>query len=327
MTGEIITFMLIGSFGVLLSALCAGLETGVYTINRVRLAVRSGAKERAALRLKAELDHPERVLIVLLVLNNIANYLGSLGIAGILALNEIGPWAAIGINGVILVPILFVLAETLPKDLFRTFTDHWTYHFAWFIRTTRIILTLTGVLPLVRGIVMMFTRFLGGDPARTRSARQRVLSLVQEGAGSGVLSSTQVDLVDRALLLHECRVLQEMIRWRQVRTIPLLSDRATRESILRSCDFARLPVVDRRGRVAGILLSMDAGLYPERSTRELIRPALTLDPGLPALEAIRRMRAERAQLAIVQLSGGTTPLGVVAIKDLVEPLIGEVHDW
>jgi len=327
MTSEILIFILIGLFGVTLSALCAGLETGVYTINRVRLAVRSGAKERLALRLKGELDHPERVLIVLLILNNVANYLGSLGIAGILSVNGIGPWSAIVINAVILIPLLFIVAETLPKDLFRTFTDHWTYHFGLFIRINRMILTILGVLPLVRGVVLLFTRYLGGDSGRTRSARQRVLSLVQEGVGSGVLSSAQVDLVDRALLLHDCRVLQETIRWRQVRTVPLLSDRATRESILRSCDYARLPVVDRRGRVAGILLAMDAGLHPERSTRELIRPALTLDPGLPALEAIRMMRAERAQLAIVQSRGSTTPLGVVAIKDLVEPLIGEVHDW
>ena len=327
MIDDIVFYLLLGCFGVLLSALCAGLETGVYTINRVRLAVLSGSGDRSALRLKSELDHPERILIVLLVLNNLANYLGSLGIAGILAAQEIGPWAAIGINSVILVPLLFVLAETLPKDLFRTFTDLWTYRFAWFLQVMRIVLSVIGILPLISGIVRLLARFLGGDSSRFSSARQRVLSLMQEGAGSGVLTSTQVDLVDRALLLHECRVVQEMIRWKQVRTVPLLADRATRESILRSCNFARFPVVDRSGRVAGILLAMDAGLHPERSTRELIRPALTLDPQLPALEAIRLMRGERAQLAVVMAKGATTPMGVVAIKDLVEPLIGEVHDW
>ena len=84
MTLEILLFILLSLFGVLLSALCAGLETGVYTINRVRLAVRAGTNHRRASRLKFELDHPERLLITLLVLNNLANYLGSLGIAGVL---------------------------------------------------------------------------------------------------------------------------------------------------------------------------------------------------------------------------------------------------
>lgn len=328
MTLEVLIFIFIFIFGVVLSALCSGLEIGTYTINRVRLAVRSGSGHRRAMRLKSELDHPERLLITLLVLNNIANYLGSLGIAGVLKTTGVGPWIAIAINSVILVPILFILAETLPKDLFRTFTDHWTYHFAWFIRYGRIVLTAIGVLPLIRGVVLVFNRMLGDNAARTRrSARQRVLSLMQEGAGSGVLSRVQVDLVDRALLLRECPVKSEMIRWREVRTIPLLADQPTRERILRACDFARLPVVERGGRVAGIMHAMDAAVHPERSTHELIRPAVFVEPETPALEALRLMRAERAQLAVVQAPGTTTPIGVVAIKDLVEPLIGEVHDW
>lgn len=327
MTFEIALFISLSLGGILLSALCAGLETGVYTLNRVRLAVRSGGSDRRASRLRFEIDHPERLLITLLVLNNLANYLGSLGIAGALEATGIGPWSAIAINTVILVPILFVLAETLPKDLFRSFTDVWTYHFGWFIRSGRLVLTVIGVLPMILVVVRLLARVLGDSTARTRTARQRVLSLMQEGAGSGVLTSVQVDLLDRALLLRECPVRREMIRWREVRTVPLLSDRATRERILRGCSYARLPVVERSGRVAGILFAMDAALHPERSTRELIRPAVLLEPNLPALEALRRMRSERAQLAIVQAPDSDTPLGVVAIKDLVEPLIGEVHDW
>ena len=86
-------------------------------------------------------------------------------------------------------------------------------------------------------------------------------------------------------------------------------------------------MVDRNGRVAGILLAVDAALNPERSTQELIRPFVTVTPSMPALAALRTMRAERAQLAVVQADGARRPVGVVAIKDLVEPLIGELHDW
>lgn len=327
MTVEVVLFIVLAIFGVLLSALCSGLETGVYTINRVRLAVRAGAGEHRALRLKAEMDHPERVLITLLVGTNVANYLGSLGIAGVLALAGTGPIAAIVINVVILVPLLFVLAETLPKDLFRTFTDHWTYLLVWFIRFGRMLLTVLGVLPLIQGVLNLLGRFVGDSGDRTRSARQRVLSFLQEGVGSGVLTSVQGDLVGRALMLRECTVAKEMVRWKEVRTIPLAADRAMREEILRSCDFERLPVVDRSGRVAGIMLGLDAALYPERSTQELIRPVVTVEPTMPALAALRAMRTERAQLAIVQGDRARRAIGVVAIKDLVEPLIGEVHDW
>ena len=38
--------------GIVLSAVYSGLETGIYSINRVRLIVRSGQNERRAVRLQ-----------------------------------------------------------------------------------------------------------------------------------------------------------------------------------------------------------------------------------------------------------------------------------
>nr|MBC8202132.1 DUF21 domain-containing protein [Planctomycetota bacterium] len=65
--------------GVLLSALYSGLETGLYTINKIRLDVRALSNVASAKRLLEILDRPARMLAVLLVCNNIANYLASYG--------------------------------------------------------------------------------------------------------------------------------------------------------------------------------------------------------------------------------------------------------
>ena len=59
--------------GVLLSALYSGLETGLYTINKIRLDVRALSNVASAKRLLEILDRPARMLAVLLVCNNIAN--------------------------------------------------------------------------------------------------------------------------------------------------------------------------------------------------------------------------------------------------------------
>ena len=78
--------------GVLLSALYSGLETGLYTINRIRLDVRAAASMPSALRLKFFVDNPTRMLAVLLVCNNIANYLATCGTAILLDQTSLGPW-------------------------------------------------------------------------------------------------------------------------------------------------------------------------------------------------------------------------------------------
>ncbi|MHC5006843.1 MAG: CNNM domain-containing protein, partial [Planctomycetota bacterium] len=56
--------------GICLSALFSGLETGVYTINRVRVVVRANRGESAARRLQHEIRKPNRLLSTLLLGNN-----------------------------------------------------------------------------------------------------------------------------------------------------------------------------------------------------------------------------------------------------------------
>ena len=63
--------------GLVLSALYSGLETGLYTVNKIRLDVRASSGIASANRLLALIDRPTRMLAVLLVCNNVANYLAS----------------------------------------------------------------------------------------------------------------------------------------------------------------------------------------------------------------------------------------------------------
>ena len=60
--GSILAWSGVAAGGLFLTGLFAGLETGVYTLNRVRLAVREARGERAAVRLRRELADPGRTL-------------------------------------------------------------------------------------------------------------------------------------------------------------------------------------------------------------------------------------------------------------------------
>jgi CBS domain containing-hemolysin-like protein len=53
---------------------------------------------------------------------------------------------------------------------------------------------------------------------------------------------------------------------------------------------------------------------------------LLLPPSVSALDAIGRMRRERVQMAVVG-DRLDRPLGIVSIKDLVEPLVGDLAAW
>jgi len=324
---EAILYLAITLVGICFSALFSGMETGIYTINRVRLSVRAGRKEAAALRLSKEIQHSNRLLATLLVGNNLANYAGSYGIAAILATLGYGEWAVVALNAIVLTPMLFVFGETLPKDLFRTHTDVWTYRLIRFLVFLRRVFTFTLLVPLVQGVGALASRALGEAGQTPVAARQRMSQLIREGVGAGVLSEAQMTLADRALAMRHRRLAGEMVPWRHVVKLPLDASPSEREALIRRINYTRLPVVDRRGEVAGVLSTIDAVVDRDKPTRDLMYEPFRLPTNLPVASALKEMRAAKRNMAIAFNPATGRTVGIVTLKDLVEPLTGELAAW
>ncbi len=229
-------------------------------------------------------------------------------------------------NAAILVPVLFVFGETLPKDLFRTYTDRWSYQWSGFLLVSRRAFTWIGLGPIVQGFGMVIARVVGGDPALTPTARQRISQLIKEGIGAGVLSESQTALVDRALSIRDRTVAGEMIPWNDVATISSDVDPRSRLEHLQ-LNHTRLPVVDDAQTVHGVLCLLDALLEPSEPTRTLMTEAMMLSPNTSVQAAMGMMRSRRQPLAIVLDSSTKRLLGLVTFKDLVEPITGELSAW
>jgi CBS domain containing-hemolysin-like protein len=324
-TLELSLFIGLAVLGLILSASFSGIETGLYTINRVRLIVRAGSGDRRASRLLGELDHPTRLLITILLGNNIADYCGSYGLAAILDNLGLGAGQAVAINSLVLVPVLFIFGETLPKDLFRTHSDQWSYAWSGFLVGCRRILTWTGLLPLVMAVDRAVERMLSGESGVGLESRQRISQLIKEGVGAGVITETQTTLADRALSLRDRTVASEMVPWRKAAWLHVDASPTGRKAI-QSHAYTRVPVVDGSGKPVGVVALIDLVLEPNRPTRELMTPAVTLSAETPVRAAMQRMRRADSPLAIVVDRRGM-PIGIVTLKDLVEPLVGELAAW
>jgi CBS domain containing-hemolysin-like protein len=59
------------------------------------------------------------------------------------------------------------------------------------------------------------------------------------------------------------------------------------------------------------------------AARELMGPVLTLPASMPVARAVTEMRAARAQLALVEHG---ELVGIAALEDLLEELIGDFED-
>jgi CBS domain containing-hemolysin-like protein len=324
---QALVFILCTLAGFAGSMLYSGLETGLYTLNPVRLTLRASRGERTAVEIRHALRNLSRTLSVLLIGNNAANYLGTFGLAALMAGLGLTDWAVIVVQAVVVAPALFVCGETLPKELFRRHTDHWTYWLFPVLLVSRWAFAVTLLLPTVQLFAAMMNRLAGAHDARAATARQRVSQMIKEGLGAGVLSEAQTTLADRALMMRERLVGNVMVPWREVIALPLSADRDRREALMRGRNFTRLPVIDERGRAAGIISWIDAVLDREAPTSRLLEPAVSFTPRTRVLEAISRLRHEQQAMGIVIAPQTGRPVGLVTLKDLVEPLTGELAAW
>lgn len=323
--------------GVVLSVLCSGCEMGVYAVNRVRLHVRSsagtGQADRLAVMLNAELREPGRVLGCLLVGNNIANWCIGMGLTALLTGAGYSEGAIVVISALVLTPVLFVVCDALPKEVFRASAETLMYAAGPFVRGLRVVMTYSGVVAAVHvaaGLVGRLAR-AGGEGGATEaeehSARARMAVLLKESAGAGAISEQQAELLDRAFKLRSTRVGDEMVPWSAVRMLGAGLGR--REALMalaeRGGGWSRYPLVTPRGEVVGVLqkarLCVEAGKTPA----EVAEPVVRLSQGMTVREALAELGKRGAKMGVVY--EGERPVGIVTAKDLVEPLTGELKAW
>ncbi len=313
------------------SALYSGMETGVYQLNRVRLHLLVDAGDRRATLLERMVAHPNRVLGTLLIGNNVVNYLASLGISGLLAAMAYSDWQIVGITALILTPMLFVFGEVLPKDLFRTYTDRLTYLFARFLWVTQKVVRFTGVGPLVDGISWLLSKALGTPQLGSAALHPRrvVTQLMKEGIDLGLISAYQSEVIDRVLHPTERHASDAMVPWGQVQQVQAGKPPEAVWAIADRTSYARLPLVDGAGRVAGVLSVLDVlrhGVDVCPPLDELARPMPQMASDQSIREALRLLRDEHSAMGLV-VDGAGRPLGIVTVKDLVEPITGELTAW
>ena len=326
MTNAVIAYSLLSLIGILLSALFSGLETGIYSLNRVRLLVRAGRGDQQAIRLQHEFSDSNRLLSTLLIGNNAANYIGTFGVAGILIELGYGPTQVVILNAAILIPVLFVVGETLPKDLFRTHCDRWSYTLSIWLTVSRKILSWIGLVPIVKGFGLTVTKLFGGSAQLPLTERQRISNLMKEGIGSGVLSESQTELADRALSIGNRTVADEMIPWEEVASISAQANKSERES-KQQTKYTRLPVMDSSGLVVGTLSILDSLLAKDKVPSALMTDVMLLGPTTTVRTALRTMRSQHQTLAVVVDPNSEMPIGLVTLKNLVEPFTGKLAAW
>ncbi|MEM6392717.1 MAG: CNNM domain-containing protein [Planctomycetota bacterium] len=328
--GEVLFWLALMTLGFFGSALYSGMETGAYRINRVRLHIRLQRGDRRVRSLDRLLKNPTLLLATLLIGNNLANYMGTASLSVILDAQSLAEWQVILLNTAIVTPMLFVFGEVLPKDLFSRFSDALMPRLAWVLRASEVVYTALGLVPVVRGFGAAVLRLTGKrESVRVTHPRRTFHTLVREGVGYGLISDEQSALADRVLQLAGKTVADEMTPWAEAVTVGAGDPVESVWELIDRSGRSRLPVLGDDGRVVGVLNTLEvlfAGREASGEVGGVMGPVVRLEGEMPLRSGLARMQAEHVGLAVVVGEDGE-PAGLVTVKDLVEPVTGELTSW
>ncbi|MEU4640113.1 hemolysin family protein [Micromonospora sp. NPDC023814] len=179
------------------------------------------------------------------------------------------------------------------------------------------------------GATRAVTALLGASPAagRERISEAELRDLV---AANTLLDPVERRIIDEVLVAGASLVREVMMPRTEVVFLSARLTIAEAERLVRAETHTRYPVVDgTHDDVVGFVHLRDVLLRPDldpcTTVGELTREVKRLPGSKRVLAALSEMRRERHHLAVVVDEYGGTA-GIVTLEDLIEELIGEIHD-
>ena len=308
-----------------LDASYCGMETGLYRLNKIRLDLQADQGRPSAIALQRLVSRFDRVLATLLIGTNLARYSITF-IVSMLLLNAGVADDVELITMAIVTPALFVLDDSVPKNVFQRHAERLVHHFVWLLRGSTWLFHACGLAYLVRGFSVGVLRLLGGTKREAYALGHRAVeSIVAEGRASGLLTDYQSAMADRVMRLAELTLGDITIPLAQAMTAPESISREDLSAQVAQRSYSRLPLLDADGQVTGVLDVFDfltAG--KDRRPGELAQPPLLLPDGASLTASLVAIQRSGQALAVAT-GAGVRHVGVVSAKDITEQIVGELN--
>jgi putative hemolysin len=307
---------------ILLSAFYSGSETAFIACDRIRirhLADRGNANARRVLGL---VDKPGHLLSAVLVGNNLANVACTTVVTAIFT-HHYGVRGAT-IATVILVPVMLIFAEIIPKGLYLTYSSRAA------LASVNLLRFLTLLLyPVVWAFAALsdaLVRLLPGGDAERAMQTEDVLFHIADSREAGLIAPETKSLVDRALALQDLRARDVVVSLEKIVMLDADASTDSYAPVIAREGFSRFPLYrGTRDNVVAVISVHEYMTAPDvdELRNELLEPE-RVSADTPITDILVSMR-ERGRHMVMIESGGET-VGMTTLEDILERFVGAIAD-
>lgn len=316
MIGQIIVLIVL----ILLSGIFSSTEIAMFTLSEIKIRHLVDKKVRHAKQLQRLKENTHRLLITILVGNNLVN-IGSAAMATALAINLFGN-TGVGIATGIMTLLILVFGEIIPK----AYATKYAKEISLFM-TPLIYFFMNITYPVVWIFEKITSSVVKDDSDEPIITEEEVRGMLKMSEEEGSIKRQEEEMIQNIFKLDDTYAVDIMTPRPDMFAI---ESNHTVDEVLSSITengYSRIPIYEGDlDNIIGILYVKDIlTIDNTRSVKDILRPAFFVPETKRIDSLLREFKQKKMHLAIVVNEHGTT-VGVVSIEDLIEEIVGEIYD-
>ncbi|MCG8573111.1 MAG: hemolysin family protein [Spirochaetes bacterium] len=319
-------FIILGIL-IILSAFFSGTETAFTSLSKIRIQHLLEQKKKGIKLVKALKDENERLIITILIGNNLVNIAAS-SIATSIAI-EVLESNGIGVAIGLMTMIILIAGEIFPKTIAISKNEFIAINSAPVIQLLQFVL-----FPLIKFLeIIVYSVSLPFRKEVTKPiiTEAEIKSVVRLGAHAGEVEEDELEMIQNIFRFSDMKVREIMTDRSQIYAIDvnLEIDEVCDELIQKG--FSRIPVFkEKNDNIVGILYTKDllqAIIKKDKniSIENIMRTPVFIPETMLLDNMLKEFQQEKVHIAlVVDEHGGIS--GLVTIEDLLEEIVGDIID-
>lgn len=320
--GKLTGFLIALFVLLLLSAFFSAAETAYTSVNRIRLKnMENNGSKRATTVLK-QLDKYDKLLITVLIGNNIVNIaMASIGTVMFAALLKGANYSA-AVSTATITVIVLIFGETMPKTIAKDRAEAFAMAISPVMSAMMVFFTPISVL------LSLWNTLFKSKKTPTFSGEE-LITIIEEAENDGEIDEHESELIRSAIEFDDVDVYDIMVPRVEVVAV---ADTTSMDEIAKTFQtngYSRLPVYhDTIDAIIGVIHIKDFYEIYEagaENVSSIIKSSLCVSRNMKISAALKLFQKSKVHLAVVvDEFGGTS--GIITLEDILEELVGEIYD-
>lgn len=309
---------------VVLSSFFSGSEAALLSIGRAKVRALKESGKRGAWCLEHLKRHPKKLIITILIGNNIVNVLLPV-LATVVATHQFGDHV-LGIVTGILTLILLIFGEIIPKNVGQLYSERFS------LIAAPILYGLSYVLFPVVWVFEKLSDLMVSKKSHDPITEDEVLAMVSLGAEGGAIEQEERELIENVLEFTDTTAEQVMIPRIDMEVMEGTTTLGEAVEFFISHTHSRIPVYQENiDQITGIItIKQTLKSWRQYEEDKLIKNLELKTPlFVPITKKIadifRMFQQSRMHMAIVVDEHGGTA-GIITMEDILEEVFGEITD-